>query len=169
VGAIQKRKNVSRLVKAFELVPAGWKLFLVGSAGYGAETELAAVEQSRRRADITVTGYVDNAELEMLYSRASVFAFPSLDEGFGIPVLEAMARGLPVLTANVSALPEVAGDGALLVDPKDVESIAAGLCRLIEDAGLRDELSHRGLQRSRRYTWDAAADATWRVYSELMS
>ena len=168
VGAIQKRKNVTRLVEAFERTPANWKLVLAGSFGYGAAEALRTVEQSRRRADITVTGYLADEELDRWYERASVFAFPSLDEGFGIPVLEAMSRGLPVVTSNRSALPEVAGDAALLVDPEDTEAIADGLNRLIADEGLRAELSRSGLQRSKRFTWESAASQTWEVYRELL-
>lgn len=168
VGAIQKRKNVQRLVEAFERTPTGWKLVLAGSFGYGAEQILEAAELSSRRADITITGYISDEELERWYDRASLFAFPSLDEGFGIPVLEAMARGLPVLTSNRSAMPEVAGDAALLVNPEETEAIAAGLNRLIADDQLRKDLSRRGLERSSAYTWERAARDTWSVYRELL-
>jgi glycosyltransferase involved in cell wall biosynthesis len=168
VGAIQKRKNVRRLVEAFERTPRDWKLVLAGSLGFGSEDELRAVEQSARRASITSAGYIPADGLELLYARASILAFPSLDEGFGFPVLEAMARGLPVLTSNRSALPEVAGDAALLVDPTDTEAIATGLNRLIEDENLRRHLSRKGLERSTRYTWENAATQTWHVYTELL-
>jgi glycosyltransferase involved in cell wall biosynthesis len=168
VGAIQKRKNVDRLVEAFERTPAEWKLVLAGSMGFGADRVLQAIERSPRRTDIEITGYVSDDELDRLYGRASIFAFPSLDEGFGIPVLEAMSRGLPVLTSDRSALPEVAGDAALLVDPCDPEAIATGLCRLIADRGLRIELSRKGRERSADYTWERASKATWDVYCELL-
>ena len=124
VGAIQKRKNVARLVRAFERMPAGWRLAIAGAAnGFGAEEELLAVQQSPRRGDIDVLGYVDQAQLEGLYARAGLFAFPSLDEGFGMPVLDAMARGVPVVAGRRSAIPEVAGDAAVLVDPENVEEL----------------------------------------------
>jgi glycosyltransferase involved in cell wall biosynthesis len=167
VGAIQKRKNIQRLVSAFESTPPGWKLVLAGSLGYGAEAILQHVEQSSRRTDITLTGYVDAMELERLYARASIFAFPSLDEGFGIPVLEAMARGLAVLTSGCSALKEVAGDAALLVDPEETGSIAMGLNRIIKDEGLRKSLSAKGLEHAATYTWTRAANLTWDVYNEV--
>ncbi len=169
VGAIQKRKNVQRLIAAFERTPAQWKLALAGSqTGYGAEDIMSAVAGSARRRDIAMLGFVPDAELERLYARASIFAFPSLDEGFGIPVLEAMARGLPVLTSGRSALPEVAGDAAVLIDPENTDAIVAGLRELIENAGLREELTRKGLERSAAYTWEAAAEATWKVYEELL-
>ena len=168
VGAIQKRKNVARLVEAFERLPGGWKLVLAGSLGYGGAAVIEAIERSPKRADIETPGYVPAAELERLYARASIFAFPSLDEGFGMPVLEAMARGVPVLTSNGSALKEVSGGAALLVDPTDLESIAKGLQRLIEEEKLRETLRAKGLRHSAMYTWETAASKTVAVYRELV-
>ncbi len=168
VGAVQKRKNIARLVQAFESMPAGWKLAIAGAAsGYGAAEELLAVEHSPRRADIDVLGYVAAPALEDLYSRASIFAFPSLDEGFGMPVLDAMARGVPVITSQRSALPEVAGDAALLADPESVEELAEALTRLARDQALRQDYARRGLARAAAMTWDAAVERTWNVYQEL--
>ena len=168
VGAIQRRKNIARLVKAFERLPPSWRLALAGAPdGYGAAEELRAVEQSPRRAAIDVLGYVPNHALERLYQRASIFAFPSLDEGFGIPVLEAMAHGVPTLTSSRSSLPEVAGDAALLVDPLDTEAIAVALERLAEDTALRADLTSRGLERARAFSWESAVDRTWTIYQEL--
>jgi len=168
VGAIQRRKNIVRLVEAFEGVATGWKLVLAGSFGFGAEEALQRIERSPRKGDIEVPGYVTEQDLEMLYQRASVFAFPSLDEGFGMPVLDAMARGVPVLTSNVSAMPEVAGRAALLVDPADIPSIAEGLRKLTEDAALRAEFAQKGLERSGEFSWEKAVRATWAVYQELL-
>jgi glycosyltransferase involved in cell wall biosynthesis len=129
---------------------------------------MARIERSPRRVAIAVPGYVDAAELERLYARASIFAFPSLDEGFGMPVLEAMARGVAVLTSDRSALPEVAGDAALLVNPEDVDAISSALVRLASDAGLRDRLAKQGMQRARQFRWEDAVGKTWEVYQELM-
>jgi glycosyltransferase involved in cell wall biosynthesis len=168
VGAVQKRKNVARLVKAFERMPPGWKLAIAGSAeGYGAAVELRAVEESPRRRDIEVLGYVPGVALEDLYSRARIFAFPSLDEGFGMPVLDAMARGVPVVTSRRSAIPEVSGDAALLVDPEDVEELGAALNRLAGDEALRQDLARRGRERAAEFTWERAVESTWNVYGEL--
>ena len=142
---------------------------LAGSFGFGAREALARIEASPRKRDIQVLGYVSDATLEDLYRRASIFAFPSLDEGFGMPVLDAMSRGVPVLTSNVSALPEVSGDAALLVDPTDVVSIAEGLRGLIENQALRQELIGKGLARSGEFTWEKAVEGTWKVYQKLLN
>jgi glycosyltransferase involved in cell wall biosynthesis len=169
VGAIQLRKNIARLVKAFERMPYTWRLALAGAPdGYGAAEELRAVEESPRRAAIDVLGYVSNQTLERLYQRAGIFAFPSLDEGFGMPVLEAMAHGVPTLTSARSALPEVAGDAALLVDPFDIDAIANGLVRLAEDDSLRADLTHRGLERACAFPWESAVEKTWNIYQEIL-
>jgi glycosyltransferase involved in cell wall biosynthesis len=168
VGAIQTRKNVARLVRAFERMPREWTLVLAGAAdGFGADSELAAVTASARSADIRVAGYVSREELDSLYARASIFAFPSLDEGFGMPVLEAMARGVAVVTSNCSAMPEVAGDAALLVDPQNEEAIADALIRLAADEVLRSQMVQRGHARVQQFTWDRAVRETWDVYAEL--
>jgi len=169
VGAVQKRKNVGGLVKAFERMPAGWKLAIAGAAeGYGAAEELRAVEQSGRRNDIEVLGYVTTATLEELYRRASIFAFPSFDEGFGMPVLDAMARGVPVVASRRSAIPEVAGDAALLVNPENIEELGDTLAKLAENGELRRDLEARGLARAAEFTWEKAVERTWSVYRELL-
>jgi glycosyltransferase involved in cell wall biosynthesis len=168
VGALQRRKNVARLVRAFERMPASWRLALAGAAdGYGAVEELRAVENSPRKHDIDVLGYVTQAELDALYRRARIFAFPSLDEGFGMPVLEAMANSVPVVTSQRSALPEVAGDAGLLVNPDDPEEIAAALVRLASDETLCADLSRRGRERALQFSWESALAKTWEVYGEL--
>jgi glycosyltransferase involved in cell wall biosynthesis len=168
VGAIQKRKNVLRLVEAFERTQPGWKLVLAGSAGYGAQEIRDAIARSPRRSDIEMCGYVTAAALEQWYRTASIFAFPSLDEGFGIPVLEAMAHGIPVLTSDSSALREVAGDAALLVEANDSGAIANGLNLLLRNETIRRHLGQRGLERCAKFTWDQAVRKTWDVYRELL-
>jgi glycosyltransferase involved in cell wall biosynthesis len=167
VGAIQYRKNISRLVDAFERVDRDWQLVLAGSAGYGAAEIAARIESARSRDRIRVLGYVPPAELALWYARAMIFAFPSLDEGFGMPVLEAMASGTPVVASNRSAVPEVAGDAAWLVNPEDAEELGSALLALTRDPDRRAELSRRGLKRAADFTWDEAVDKTWQVYREL--
>jgi len=168
VGAIQARKNVARLIQAFETVPPDWRLVLAGSAGFGAQEILRCIAASPARDRISVLGYVTAEALADWYARSGVLAFPSLDEGFGIPILEAMAAGLPVLTSNRSALAEVAGDAAMLVNPESVEEIAAALRRMISGEQLREELKRKGLARAAEYTWPKAVGNTWRVYQELL-
>jgi glycosyltransferase involved in cell wall biosynthesis len=169
VGAIQKRKNIARLVEAFESVDPSWKLVLAGSAGYGSAEILARIRRSPARARISVLGYVSSADLAAQYAAAGIFAFPSLDEGFGMPLLEAMAAGVAVLTSRTSALPEVAGDAALLVDPADTAAIAEALRRLTESEDLRRELAQRGMARARLFTWEKAVSETWAIYRELLA
>lgn len=168
VGALQVRKNVAALVKAFEEVPEDWRLVLAGApTGFGAAGILKRIEQSRCRERIEVTGYVSAERLQELYAQAAIFAFASLDEGFGIPVLEAMAYGVPVLTSSGSALAEVAGDAALLIDPRDKDQIAAALLRLTESTDLRTELTERGRQRAKEFSWERSVRETFKVYAEL--
>jgi glycosyltransferase involved in cell wall biosynthesis len=166
-GAIQVRKNTARLVAAFETVDPAWRLVLAGSAGYGSAEILARIASSPARDRIAVPGYVSAGELAGWYARAGLFAFPSLDEGFGMPVLEAMAAGTPVLTSNRSALPEVAGDAGMLVDPEDQEALGQALRDLTRREDLRQEFSRRGRERARLFTWEKAVRETWDVYSAI--
>jgi glycosyltransferase involved in cell wall biosynthesis len=169
VGAIQKRKNIARLVEAFESLDPAWRLVLAGSSGYGADEILARIAASPARDRIQVTGYVSPGELAQWYACASIFAFPSHDEGFGMPVLEAMAAGVPVVTSDRSALPEVAGDAALLIDPGNTEALRNALRQLTDDGNLRQELSRRGVERARTFTWEKAVRETWDVYRNLLN
>ncbi len=167
VGAIQKRKNLARLVEAFEALPSDWQMVLAGSDGFGAGEIKARIQTSPARDRIQLTGYVNDDALARWYGRASIFAFPSLDEGFGIPVLEAMAAGVPVLTSNRSALREVAGDAALLVDPESTAAVAAALGELAANPELRMEFARRGRERANLFTWEKAVRETWDVYQNL--
>lgn len=168
VGAIQKRKNIARLVEAFETVDSAWKLVLAGASGYGAPEILERIERSRARERVSVVGYVSPSELANWYAKAMIFAFPSLDEGFGMPLLEAMAAEIPIVTSSRSALPEVAGDAALLVDPENTEALGAALRRLTQDSDLRRDLSHRGVAQARLFSWEKAVRETWDVYREVL-
>ena len=168
VGALQTRKNIARLVEAFETLDGNWRLVLAGAAGFGAAGILERIARSPARARIEMPGYVTPAELAIWYARATVFAFPSLDEGFGMPLLEAMAAGTPIVTSNRSALPEVAGDAALLVDPEDTNALAEALRQLTGDVELREELARRGRARVQTFTWDKAVGETWDVYRDLL-
>jgi glycosyltransferase involved in cell wall biosynthesis len=167
VGTLQRRKNTARLVEAFERAAlADWELVLVGAAGgFGAGEALEKIEQSPSRERIRVTGWLPEEELNRYWAEAAVFAFPSLDEGFGMPLLDAMQCRVPILTSARSALPEVAGDAALLVDPFSVEEMAEGLRQLAEDEGLRQRLAEAGARRVKDFSWDAATDQTAALYN----
>ncbi len=143
------------------------RLVIGGGKGWLTEGIFEAVEASGFRSEIVLTGFVADADLPTLYSAADVFVLPSLYEGFGIPVLEAMACGTPVVCANNSSLPEAAGDAALLVDALDEAGLAAAIQRLVEDATLRSQLQQRGLEQARRFSWDAAARTLLRTYERV--
>ncbi|HMC60358.1 MAG TPA: glycosyltransferase family 1 protein [Candidatus Solibacter sp.] len=168
VGAIQKRKNIVRLVEAFETVDPAWRLVLAGSYGYGSTRILARIEKSPARGRISVLGYVAPAELAAWYAKAQIFAFPSLDEGFGMPVLEAMAAGVAVVTSNRSALPEVAGQAAIQVDPESVEDLGQALRGLTGNQELRRELVRMGTARALLFSWEKAVRETWEVYRKVL-
>ena len=168
VGAIQARKNIARLVRAFESTPPDWRLALAGSAGFGAEAILGAIAGSPARDRISVLGYVTAEALADWYARAMILAFPSLDEGFGIPILEAMAAGVPVLTSNRGAMAEVAGDAALLVNPESLEELSEALRKMIAGDQLRADLIRKGLARAAAFPWANAVENTWKVYRELI-
>jgi glycosyltransferase involved in cell wall biosynthesis len=168
VGALQSRKNITSLVEAFEQTAPGWRLKLAGGLGYGSAAIRDRIARSPRQGDIDILGYVSRAELERLYASCSALAFPSLDEGFGIPVLEAMAYGLPVVTSLRSATTEVAGEAAVMTDPTSVDSIAAGLKRVMAEPKLRQRLAQAGLERAAAFPWARAVAETAAVYRELL-
>ena len=165
VSSLEPRKNVKRILEAWEralpYIPQDYRLVLAG--GTGSETVFAGLELSGIPDRVVMPGYVAEKHLASLYTGASAFIFPSLAEGFGFPPLEAMACGTPVLTSLSSALGEMCADSALLVDPKDVKSIAAGIQRLATDDGLRASLQARGWEKTSGLDWDTTARRTWRV------
>jgi glycosyltransferase involved in cell wall biosynthesis len=171
LGALEPRKNLPRLLEAYAALPAGLRrevhLVVAGVRGWLNDSIHARVAELGLEASVRFAGYIDGHDLAAVYSLATMFAYPSLYEGFGLPVLEAMACGTPVLTSDVSSLPEVAGDAAVLVSPADVGSIAAGLRRLLDSSSLRDELSTRGIGRASRFSWQRCARQTLDVYRAL--
>ena len=168
VGVIQTRKNTLHMLKALQMLPSQYKLVLCGGNGYGAEAIHQFIRTESLGERVKVLGHIDDAQLARLYQAASVFLFPSLEEGFGIPVLEAMAAGVPVVTSDVSSMPEVGGDAALYVDPLDPGDIAGKVARAAEDAALREEMIEKGLARAREFTWRRTAEATLAVYEEIL-
>jgi len=148
-------------------MPEDWTLVLAGSQGYEAAETLSAVAESPAANRIRITGYLTDEQLGEWYARAGIFAFPSLDEGFGMPVLEAMDAGIPVIAGNRSALPEVCGDAADLVDPLSEQQLAAALVRLATDESHRTELVARGARHAKKFRWEDAVAKTLDVYREL--
>ncbi len=169
VGNIKPHKNLDRLVKAFAIVKRrpgnrDLKFVVIGEEAAGYASLRRAVETAGVRQDVRFFGFVPDPTLAALYRLSEVFAFPSLYEGFGLPPLEAMACGAPVVTSRISSLPEVVGDAAVLVDPRNVEEIAHGIIRVLEDSTLRQTLVARGAERVRRFSWDRSVRAIRRTY-----
>ncbi len=163
VGTLQPRKNLPRLVQAFAPVAAqqpALQLVLAGKKGWMYGEIFAQVRRLGLESRVVFTGYVAADDLPVLYSGALAFVFPSLYEGFGMPVLEAMACGAPVVASNTSSLPEVAGDAALLVDPMDLAALSAALSRIAGDPALRSDLRARGLVQAARFSWERCARET---------
>jgi len=167
VGNLKEFKNVQRLVKAYRLLQARRKdcpmLVLAGKNFIpGFERELLS------NPGIRWIGAISDNILPRLYKEALLFLFPSLYEGFGLPPLEAMASGTPVLCSNRASLPEVVGDAAVMVDPENTEALSAAMERVTYDAGLRKEMSAKGLRQAARFSWDTMVNQTLRVYDECL-
>ena len=175
VGSIQPRKNLARLIKAYAVLrgigPADKlpKLVLAGKCAWLYDETLHTLAESGVKDAVVLTGYVPESDLPALYSGALCFVYPSYFEGFGLPPLEAMKCGAPVMVGNRTSLPEVVGESALLVDPFDVDAIAAALKRLITDAALRNELSSKGRERAEAFSWSETARKTLAVYQEVVA
>jgi glycosyltransferase involved in cell wall biosynthesis len=167
VGTIEPRKNYPRLLAAYRRLKSRGvtvPLVVAGRVGWAYGD---ALDELRAEPGVCLLGHVDDATLLALYRAAAVLALPSLYEGFGLPLLEAMSEGLPALAGAAGALPALAGDAALLVDPLDVEAISDGLGRLLQDGPLRQRLATAGRRRAERYSWEAAAGATWEVLEHI--
>jgi alpha-1,3-rhamnosyl/mannosyltransferase len=167
VGAIQVRKNIANIVLALKQLP-DYRLVLAGADGYGAEAIHSLIAREGLSGRIVRTGHASRETLRLLYSTATAQVFPSLEEGFGMPILEAMSCGLPVITSNCSAMPEVAGDAAVLVDPRNVSEIAEAMRRVAKDEPFAADLQRRGRARAKQFTWARCAAQTWDVYREAL-
>ena len=172
VGNIKPHKNLERLIAAFAAArpdgPEGLKLVVIGDETSNYPSVRQAVHRHRLDKHVRFFGFQPAATLVVFYRLARAFAFPSLCEGFGLPPLEAMANETPVVTSNLSSLPEVAGDAALLVDPYDVASIADGIRRAVTDEPLRQMLIARGRERARQFSWRKAAADTLAAYRHVL-
>ena len=163
VGTIEPRKNLDTLLDAWrELNTHDYELVIAGATGWGSEKTLARI-----RAEATYLGYVPEANLPGLVAGAAAFVYPSLYEGFGFPVVQAMAAGAPVVTSNNSCLPEIASDAAVLVDPRSPAEIAAGLKRVVGSESCRSEMIARGRERARQFSWDACAEKSLAFFRSI--
>ncbi len=171
VGTLEPRKNLRRLLEAYAAleddVRANTPLVIVGGESWREEDLGETIAQRPELATVQIARRVQDGELLALYNTATVFAYPSLAEGFGLPVAEAMACGAPVLTSNRSSLPEVAGDAAQLVDPEDIDDIHRGLAELLADPELRRTLRARGSEQAASFSWRRTATETLALYREL--
>ena len=172
VGSVEPRKNILRLLEAYHKVlkwSKRWQLVIVGGRNYWKSSPVVQkVEQLGLQDQVKLTGYIPDEDLPAIYNGADLFCLPSLYEGFGLPVLEAMACGVPVITSNSSSLPEVAGDAAILSDPYNVDEIASAMERILEEPELAQELRQRGLARAAQFTWEKTARETIAVYEKVL-
>ena len=169
VGVLQTRKNTINALRALELLPERYKMALAGGDGHGSEAIHEYLTRPGLSSRVRVLGHVSDVQLSTLYQAASVLLFPSLEEGFGLPILEGMAAGLPVVAAQTSSLPEVGGKAALYADPNDPARLAEQVTQACEDQPLRQKMIEQGLARAREFTWERTAVGTLRVYEEVLT
>ncbi|MBT6225569.1 MAG: glycosyltransferase [Candidatus Scalindua sp.] len=173
VGTLEPRKNVITLMKAFKKLREkgfeAYKLVIAGEKGWLYTQIFKEVEHSGLKNEILFLGVVKDEDLPALYNCADIFVYPSLYEGFGLPPLEAMACGIPVVTSNTSSLPEVIGDAGIMVDPDDVNSLCETMCNLLTDKELRCQMSKNGLKRAKLFSWEKAANEILEIYDDALS
>lgn len=173
LGTLEPRKNLPTLIRAYARLRSagvgGHTLVLAGAPGWQHEAISRLLVAHRLGEHVRLLGYVDPEELALCYNAADLFVYPSLYEGFGLPVLEAMACGTPVVSSNAASLPEVVGEAGLLVDPLDESQLAEAIGRALNDAGLRARLRQAGLERARRFSWTAMAEQTLDIYQQELA
>lgn len=167
VGRMEKKKNVRNIVKSFDALKEKYKvphkLVLVGKPGFGYQEIRDEINSALNKQDIVCTGYISHEEKESFFKYADVFVFPPLYQGFGMPVLEAQLRQVPVVTSNIPSIAEIVGDGALLVDPASVEQLADKIYKVISEERTRSDLIERGLENVKKYSWFKCAKETLEV------
>jgi len=171
-GRLEPRKNIIGLLKSFYLVKKmgiKYKLVLVGNKGWKIEETIKTINELNIQQDVIFCGYVNENELPVIYNLAQVFVFPSLYEGFGHPLIEAMMYSTPIITSNISSLPEIVGDSAILVNPSDPEQIAKSMYNLATNENLRQEYIRRGKNRLKQFSWSKTTEQTLKIYHELLS
>jgi len=172
MGTLDPRKNFDRIFKAFERIEPqcyDMHLVIVGGKGWKSKSFIKKIRLHPLNGYLHLTGYVDRDQLASFYSNALCLLFPSLYEGFGLPILEAMACGTPVITSNISSMPEVAGDAALLVDPYDVGALAKAMRQILTNEKLRERLVKKGFERVKEFSWERCARDTLGVFNRVGS
>jgi len=176
LGGVDYRKNIKKLIISFNNLlvnsDANFKLVLAGDVftrkdNKDVKAVCALIEKLNMADNIKMPGLIDEKDLNALYGAANIFVFPSLYEGFGLPILEAMACGTPVITSNISSIPEVCGDAALLVDPNDVDSIAMAMHKVLYSNDMKGQMIRKGLERAKKFSWKMTAEETLAVYKEV--
>jgi len=171
VGSLKANKNIPRLIEAYSRLPEDilkkYALVITGGKGWKSKEIFSRVKRLGLENNVIFTGFVDDNDLSLLINAATLLVFPSLYEGFGIPPLEAMACGTPVTASNISSIPEVVGDAALLFDPYNIEEMATAMYRILIDEQLRNKLKKKGFERVKKFSWERAAKDTLKIYEEV--
>lgn len=170
VGTLEPRKNIPALIRAYDAAKtlhADFQLVLAGGLGWVYDEIFDAIDKSSVKENILLTYYLEWEELHALYHGASLFVFPSFYEGFGLPPLEAMACGVPVITSNASSLPEVVGDAAFLVSPEKEDDIAGAMEKVLGDRQLAAQMAQKGLERAKMFSWEKTAGQTLKIYEKV--
>jgi len=172
VGRLNARKNLINIIKAYSLLKneiiRKYKLVFVGKQSFGKEIIIKTMQDLKMTEDIIITDYVPVQDLPLLYNGAEIFVYPSFYEGFGLPVLEAMACGVPVITSNTSVFPEIAGDAAVMIEPCNVQQLSEAMERLLGDADMRQKSSQTGLKRASEFSWENTAIFTLQSYNKAL-
>ena len=172
MGTLEPRKNIESILESYYVLKKNYasevKLVIAGKKGWLFENIFSVVEKLKLQNDVVFTDYVDELDKAAIYQMASLFVFPSIYEGFGIPVLEAMAASVPVITSNVSSLPEVAGDAAVLVEPKDINSLAESMHKILSDDDFKLELVEKGHIQAKKFTWQSSAEKLYEIYKSII-
>jgi glycosyltransferase involved in cell wall biosynthesis len=173
LGNIEPRKNLGGLIRAYNHLRreqpdlSEYKLVIAGATGWKIGDTFVELNNSPYKDDVIFLGYVDKNDKAALYNLATVFVYPSFYEGFGFPPLEAMACGLPVVTSNISSLPEIVGGAALTIDPYNVQALSQAMIQVLDNEGLRDELSIKGLERAKNFSWQKTAQQYLDLFNTL--
>jgi len=171
LGTIEPRKNLPVLIKSYKQIAddgTDYKLVLVGKYGWMYQEVLALIDDLDLQDMVCLTGYVSQEDLPVVYNLASLFVYPTIYEGFGLPALEAMACGVPVITTRVASLPEIVGDAGLLIPVNDTDALYEAMNQVLEDTALREKLIHDGLARSKLFSWERTAQLTQQVYKKVL-